>query len=58
MCRKLSIAMSLIGDAKLIIMDEPTSNLDLRSREKIWRLLSRLVVSENKTSNRAILIST
>jgi ABC-type dipeptide/oligopeptide/nickel transport system ATPase component len=58
MCRKLSIAMSLIGDAKLIIMDEPTSNLDLRSREKIWRLLSRLVVAENKTSNRAILIST
>lgn len=58
MCRKLSIAMSLIGDAKLIIMDEPTSNLDLRSREKIWRLLSRLVGTENKKTNRAILIST
>ncbi len=58
MCRKLSIAMSLIGDAKLIIMDEPTSNLDLRSREKIWRLLSKLVASENKKINRTILIST
>lgn len=34
--RKLSIAMSLIGEGKLLILDEPTSNLDLRSREKIW----------------------
>jgi len=30
--RKLSIAMALIGDAKFIILDEPTSNLDLKSR--------------------------
>lgn len=59
MCRKLSIAMSLIGDAKIIIMDEPTSNLDLRSREKIWRLLSRLVMSsDDRKVDRAILIST
>jgi len=58
MCRKLSIAMSLIGDAKIIIMDEPTSNLDLRSREKIWRLLTKLVISEEKKHDRAILIST
>jgi ATP-binding cassette subfamily A (ABC1) protein 3 len=58
-CRKLSIAMCLIGDAKLIIMDEPTSNLDLRSREKIWRLLSRLVHTNDRNSNtRSILIST
>jgi ABC-type multidrug transport system ATPase subunit len=58
-CRKVSIAMSLIGDAKLIIMDEPTSNLDLRSREKIWRLLSRLVHTNDSTGNyRSILLST
>jgi len=50
--------MSLIGDAKIIIMDEPTSNLDLRSREKIWRLLTKLVISEHKKHDRAILIST
>ncbi len=27
--RKLSIAMALIGEARVIILDEPTSNLDL-----------------------------
>ena len=44
--RKLSIAMALIGDAKFIILDEPTSNLDLRSREKIWSLIKRIVSSQ------------
>jgi ATP-binding cassette subfamily A (ABC1) protein 3 len=40
--RKLSIAMALIGEAKFIILDEPTSNLDLRSREKIWYLIKKI----------------
>ena len=43
--RKLSIAMALIGDAKFIILDEPTSNLDLKSREKIWLLIKKVVSS-------------
>jgi ABC-type multidrug transport system ATPase subunit len=54
--RKLSIAMALIGDAKFIILDEPTSNLDLRSREKIWFLIKKIAKSE--TYERALLIST
>jgi len=53
--RKLSIAMALIGDAKLIIFDEPTSNLDLKSREKIWKLIRRIISQHH---DRAILIST
>ena len=40
--RKLSIAMALIGNAKFIILDEPTSNLDLKSREKIWHLIKKI----------------
>jgi ABC-type multidrug transport system ATPase subunit len=31
--------MSLIGDAKLIIMDEPTANLDPTSRNRVWEAL-------------------
>ena len=31
--RKLSLAMALIGEAKFIILDEPTSSLDYQSRE-------------------------
>jgi ABC-type multidrug transport system ATPase subunit len=46
--------MTLIGDAKFIILDEPTSNLDLRSREKIWKLIKQI----SRNSDRAILIST
>jgi ABC-type multidrug transport system ATPase subunit len=52
--RKLSIAMSLIGDAKFIILDEPTSNLDLKSRERIWLLIKKIA----RDPERAILIST
>ena len=52
--RKLSIAMALIGDAKFLIFDEPTSNLDLKSREKIWFLIKRIV----QKKERCILIST
>ena len=32
MKRKLSLGMALIGDAKFIILDEPTSCLDYQSR--------------------------
>jgi ABC-2 type transport system ATP-binding protein len=41
--RKLSIAMALIGEARIIILDEPTSNLDLQSRQKIWSLIRKIV---------------
>jgi len=50
--RKLSIGMALIGDARVIILDEPTSNLDLESREQIWNILRGVA------QGRAVLIST
>ena len=37
--RKLSVILALIGSPRLLILDEPTSNLDLNSREKVWRTL-------------------
>jgi ABC-2 type transport system ATP-binding protein len=52
--RKLSIAMSLIGEGKLLILDEPTANLDLNSRQKVWKMLKGLA-SKGEIS---ILIST
>lgn len=44
--RKLSIAMALVGEAKLIILDEPTSNLDLNAREKILSLIKKIATSK------------
>ena len=54
--RKLSVSMALIGEAKFIILDEPTSNLDLKSREKIWKLIKQ--IASDSLYERAILIST
>ena len=37
--RKLSIAISFLGDAKLILLDEPTSGMDPSSRRRLWEFL-------------------
>jgi len=42
MKRRLSVAISTIGDPKIIFMDEPTSGMDPAARRKIWDLLSTL----------------
>ena len=48
--------MALIGKPRLLIFDEPTANLDLKSREKIWALIKSLI--KNKDENLSILVST
>nr|APD26541.1 ATP-binding cassette transporter subfamily A member 5 X1 protein [Brachionus koreanus] len=50
--RKLGIAIALIGDPKILILDEPTSGMDPSSRREIWSLLQSL------RQNRVILLST
>jgi ATP-binding cassette subfamily A (ABC1) protein 5 len=37
--RKLCVAIALIGDPKILILDEPTSGMDPQSRRLIWNLL-------------------
>uniref|UniRef100_A0A5F8GTK8 ABC transporter domain-containing protein n=1 Tax=Monodelphis domestica TaxID=13616 RepID=A0A5F8GTK8_MONDO len=39
MKRKLSISIALIGDSKVVILDEPTSGMDPFSRRTIWNLI-------------------
>nr|QNH67864.1 ATP-binding cassette transporter subfamily A member 5 [Brachionus rotundiformis] len=50
--RKLGIAIALIGDPKILILDEPTSGMDPNSRRDIWSLLQSL------RQNRVIILST
>lgn len=38
----LGIAAALIGDSPVLIMDEPTNELDPVNRSKVWNILSRL----------------
>jgi ABC-type multidrug transport system ATPase subunit len=37
--RKLCLAISLIGNARTVFLDEPTSGMDPHSRRSIWALL-------------------
>ena len=40
--RKLSIAMALITDPKVLYLDEPTLGLDVLARKDLWRIIDRL----------------
>ena len=37
--RKLSVAIALIGDAKVIMLDEPTSGMDTTTRRRFWEMV-------------------
>ncbi|EKX52676.1 hypothetical protein GUITHDRAFT_57319, partial [Guillardia theta CCMP2712] len=37
--RRLSLAVALIGDPKIVLLDEPTTGLDPDNRRKVWKLL-------------------
>ena len=43
MKRKLDLAMTLVGDPKVIFLDEPTTGLDPRSRRTMWDIIRGLV---------------
>ncbi len=37
--RKLSVAIALCGNSKFVVLDEPTSGMDLQARRQIWNML-------------------
>jgi ATP-binding cassette subfamily A (ABC1) protein 3 len=39
--RKLQVSMALIGGSKLIMLDEPTSGMDLGARRGLWDMLKK-----------------
>lgn len=43
MKRRLDLAMTLIGDPRIIFLDEPTTGLDPRSRRMMWQTIRGLV---------------
>jgi len=52
MKRRLSVAISCIGDPKIIFMDEPTTGMDPVSRRHVWNLIQQL------KKNRVIILTT
>ncbi|MEV4680005.1 ATP-binding cassette domain-containing protein [Streptomyces kurssanovii] len=49
MRRKLDLAMTLIGDPRIIFLDEPTTGLDPRSRRTMWEIIRDLVADDGVT---------
>ena len=54
MKRRLQIAISLVGQSSVVLLDEPTTGLDSASRRAIWAIIRRV----RRRGNRAIVIST
>lgn len=52
MKRRTSLAISLLGDCPLVVLDEPSTGLDPTQRRKFWQTLKKC------TANRAVLITT
>lgn len=50
--RRIGLAMALLGDPELIVLDEPTTGLDLEARDELWRLLA-----EEKRRGKTILLT-
>jgi ATP-binding cassette subfamily A (ABC1) protein 3 len=49
---KLSIALALCGDSKIVLLDEPTWKMEKEDKEKVWALLDK------EKRGRTILIAT
>lgn len=52
MKRKLSVGIALVGDSKVVFLDEPTSGMDPYSRRSTWQIL------QNARSNRVMVLTT
>ena len=39
--RKLSVAIALCGNSRFIMLDEPTSGMDIQARRALWDMLKR-----------------
>ena len=48
--RKLSVGIAMVGDSKVVILDEPSSGMDTSSRRRLWEMLK-----DNKTGKIVIL---
>ena len=50
--RKLSVAIALCGNSKFVLLDEPSSGLDIQARRQLWEMLRA------QRKNRIILLTT
>lgn len=47
MKRRLSIANSIVGSPKILLLDEPTTGLDPDSKRQIWEILMKVKIKSS-----------
>ncbi|KAI3378999.1 hypothetical protein SNEBB_008818 [Seison nebaliae] len=52
--RKLSTAIALVGNPKLILLDEPTSGMDVSARRYLWNVINAI----RNTDGRSVILTT
>ena len=50
--RKLQLAIALMGDAKIVLLDEPSSGMDPTARREAWEII------QNAKRDRIIILTT
>ena len=50
--RKLSVAIAICGNSRLVLLDEPTAGMDLSARRSLWDML------KNYRNNKIIILTT
>ncbi|OEH80642.1 ABC transporter family protein [Cyclospora cayetanensis] len=53
--RKLSLGIAMLGDAELLLLDEPTCGVDPESRQALWRMIED--AKNCKTAGKAIILT-
>ncbi|KAK9157371.1 hypothetical protein Scep_003945 [Stephania cephalantha] len=48
--RKLSVAIAMIGDPPIVILDEPSTGMDPLAKRFMWEVISRLSTRQGKTA--------
>ncbi|XP_068308937.1 ABC transporter A family member 1-like [Pyrus communis] len=48
--RKLSVAIAMIGDPSIVILDEPSTGMDPIAKRFMWEVISRLSTRRGKTA--------
>jgi ABC-type multidrug transport system ATPase subunit len=52
--RKLCIALSLLGNPPIVIMDEPTAGVDVQARQLIWKTIAALTETTTIVTSHAL----
>ena len=50
--RKLQLAIALLGNSKIVLLDEPTSGMDPTARRETWEIIKK------KRQDRIIILTT